>query len=293
MINTRNSRLPRKPKRHFVLYCTQCMWGFTANQLANANFCPRCGTRTPRCANSGGGSFPKRENTARPASRIAGPFVADGPPVFRQGRHNSNHASCGKHRQVGGDCRLARKADHPLIGKLTKIPHEKHSGRAVAAYAARHPMAVGAGAAFVGAGLVCAAPAMAVAGAAVAAAGASISTAGALIGCIVGVAAGVAGSPKGILAGAGIATCGLVLGGTVAFAGGLLLASGGLMAIGGTVLAYGGGTLALGAGAKLLHSWEKANGHLGRATASLCNGLRSLLPGRRAVNGPGHLELSP
>jgi hypothetical protein len=275
----------RKPKRRFVRYCRRCGWGFTANQLANTKFCPRCGTRTPRGANPSGRSFHKREKTVRPASRFTTSFVEHGPPVFRQGGHNSNHASRGKHRQVGGDCRSDRKADHPLIGKLTKIPPKKHSGRAVAAYATRHPMTVGAGAAFVGAGLVCAAPAMAVAGAAVAAAGASISTAGALIGCIGGVAAGVAGSPEGIVVGAGIAACGLVLGGMVAFAGGLVLASGGLMAIGGTALAYGGGALALGAGAKHLYSWENANGHLGRATAKLCNGLKRLLPGRRAGNG--------
>ena len=290
MISTRYPMLPRKPKRHFVRYCGQCRWGFTANQLANSNFCPRCGTRAPRCANPAGRLFRKRENTVHPAPRFADSFVESGRPVFRQGGHNSNHASCGKLRQVGGDRRSDRKADHPLIGKLTKIPPENHSGRTVAAYATRHPMAVGAGAAFAGAGLVCAAPAMAVAGAAVAAAGASISTASALIGCIVGVASGAAGSPEGILAGAGIATCGLVLGGMVAFAGGLVLASGGLMAIGGTVLAYGGGALALGAGAKHLHSWEKSNGHLGQAAAKLCNGLRRLLPGRRAGNGPGHLE---
>lgn len=290
MISTRYPMLPRKPKRHFVRYCGQCRWGFTANQLANSNFCPRCGTRAPRCANPAGRTFRKRENTAHPAPRFADSFVESGRPVFRQGGHNSNHASCVKHRQVGGDCRSSKKADHPLIGKLTKIPPEKRSGRAVAAYATRHPVVVGAGAAFVGAGLVCAAPAMAVAGAAVAAAGASISTAGALIGCIVGVASGVARNPEGILAGAGIATCGLAIGSMVAFAGGLVLASSGLMAIGGTALAYGGGALALAAGAKHLHSWEKANGHLGHATANLCNGLRRFLPGRRAGSGPVRLE---
>ena len=291
MISTRYPMLSRKPKHRFVRFCGQCRWGFTANQLTSSNFCPRCGTRAPRCTNPAGRSFRKRENTARPASRFAGSFVESDRPVFRQSGHSSNHSSYRKHRQMERDFRPDRKADHPLIGKLTKIPPKNHSGRAVAAYATRHPMAVGAGAAFVGAGLVCAAPAMAVAGAAVAAAGASISTAGALIGCIAGVAAGVAGSPEGMLAGAGIAACGLVLGGVVAFAGGLVLASGGLMAIGGTALAYGGGALAVAAGAKHLHSWEKANGRLGCAKAKLCHGLRRLLPGRRAGNG--YLEDAP
>ena len=290
MISNRYPMLPRKPRRHFVRFCWQCRWGFTANQLANLNFCPRCGTRAPRSASPAGRSFRKRENTPRPTPRFADSFEESGRVAFRRGGPKWSIASRGKHRQAESGCRTGRKADHPLIGKLTKIHSRKHSGQAVAEYAKRHPVVVGAGAAFAGAGLMCAAPAMAVAGAAVAAAGASISTVGALVGCVVGAASAVAGNPEGLLAGAGIATCGLVLGGVVAFAGGLVLASGGIMAIAGTALAYGGGTLALAAGAKHLHSWEKRNGRLGQARANLCNGLRRLLPGRRAGSGPVRLE---
>lgn len=249
-----NGASSHKPRRQFASYCPQCGWGFTAVQNARANFCPRCGCSRP--ARPEYRAHARRENPAAPEANQS--------RIWRQSGNPS----------TGRGTRPAAKAPHPLIGKVTRIVPDAPPGQALMSVARAHPIAVGAGAAFVGAGLICAAPAMAVAGAAVAATGAGISTFGAVTGCLVGLGSCLAGSPQGLIAGAGIAGAGIVLGGTVAFAGGLVLASGGAMAVAGTALAYGGGTLALGAGARQLHLWEKKNGHLGRGARQLAATLR-------------------
>jgi len=279
----------RATGHRYPAFCTNCGWGFTTGQLANANFCPRCGTDVPQslksahrnpdfCRTHGRNPRPhfevvqeKKAGWAQEKPRSYTKKGSTGEPWKRSNRRSS---------------RPSAKQELPLIGKVTRMLPAEPPAQAFVAFTRKHPIAVGAGAAVLGAGLVCAAPAMVVAGAAVAAVGASISSGGAVVGCLVGFASVAGKSPGGILVGASIAGGAILLGGTVAFAGGLVLAAGGVMAVAGTGLAYAGGALALGAGAHQLRLWEKENGRLGRGAANLRDRITSIWPwGKRGVAG--------
>ena len=285
----------RATGHRYPAFCTNCGWGLTTGQLANANFCPRCGTDVPQslksahrnpdfCRTYGKNSRPhfevvqeKKAGWTQEKPRSCTKNGSTGEPWKRSNRRSSQ---------------LSAKPELPLIGKVTRMLPAEPPAQALVEFTRKHPMAVGAGAAVIGAGLVCAAPAMVVAGAAVTAMGASISSGGAVVGCLVGLASVAGKCPGGILVGASIAGGALVLGGTVAFAGGLVLASGGVMAVAGTGLAYAGGTLALGAGARQLYLWEKENGHLGRGTTNLRDRIKSIWPREKSGVAGGSSQMA-